>query len=66
MKRVPEHQHSSVTSLQTAAQGGSSPPGVKLSAIATALLLAGIGTAPITAHADVKQNPICPIEDSVL
>src|SRR5262245_6811190 len=60
MKRVSEHQHSSVQSVRAAPKGSSPPGGAKLSAIATALLLAGIGTAPITAHAfEVKKNPIC-------
>jgi glucose/arabinose dehydrogenase len=34
----------------------------RLSAVAAALLLAGLGTAPLGAHADTKSNPVCPAE----
>jgi glucose/arabinose dehydrogenase len=62
MKKVPVHQDSSVKSLTTAAGASSSPPaGVKLSPIAAALVLAGIGIAPTVAFGQAA-NPVCPSE----
>src|SRR5262245_12452394 len=60
MKNVPVHRPS-VRSLKTVPRGSSPPGGLKLSAIAAALALAGIGIAPSVAFADVA-NPVCPKE----
>jgi glucose/arabinose dehydrogenase len=34
----------------------------RLTTIAAALLMAGLGTVPFAAHADTKSNPVCPVE----
>jgi len=60
MRKVPVH-HSSVNTLKTAPKGSSPPGGIKLSAIASALVLAGIGIAPPVAFAEAA-NPVCPGE----
>jgi glucose/arabinose dehydrogenase len=65
MKKALARQHLSRTSRSTMAQGSCGPsPGPRLSAIAAALALAGIGVAPLTTLAATVHNPVCPIEDA--